>query len=146
MADILHEVTINAAPAKVYEALTQQQGLQRWWTEHAEAKAEEGSVSTFTFYGGMAVFKLSVDKLEPNHQVKWGVQQGPPGWQNTDITWDLSEDNGKTKLLLGHRNWASTEGLYPTSNYTWGQYATSLKSYVETGKGTPHTDADMQQG
>jgi hypothetical protein len=73
MADILHEVTINAAPAQVYKALTQQTGLQSWWTEHAAAKAEVGSVSTFSFYGGMAVFKLSVDQLQPNNKVYWGV-------------------------------------------------------------------------
>ena len=145
MADILHEVTINAAPAKVYKALTDQEGLQSWWTEHASAKAEAGSVSTFSFYGGMAVFKLSVDKLEPGSYVQWGVQQGPPGWENTRITWDLSNENGKTKLLLGHRDWASTEGLFANSSYNWAWYMTSLKNYAETGKGTPHTDADMQQ-
>ena len=146
MADILHEVTINASPKQVYAALTRQDGLQSWWTEHAEAKAAVGTVSTFSFYGGMAVFKLSVDELEPDSQVQWGVQQGPPGWENTHITWDLSEDEGKTKLLFGHRDWASTKGLYANTSYNWAWYMTSLKAYVESGKGTPHTDADMQQG
>ena len=143
MADILHEVTIDASPAKVYQALTEQSGLQGWWTEHTKAKAQTGTISEFSFYGGMAVFKLSVDTLEPGDKVYWGVEQGPPGWENTRITWDLSGDNGKTKLLLGHRDWASTGGMYPSVSYNWAWYMTSLKQYVETGKGTPHTDADM---
>lgn len=143
MVDILHEVTVDASPAKVYQALTEQSGLQSWWTEHAKAKAQTGTVSEFSFYGGMAVFKLSVGELESGKKVYWGVEQGPPGWENTRITWDLSGDNGKTKILLGHRDWASTGGLYPSSNYNWAWYLTSLKSYVETGTGTPHTDADM---
>ena len=143
MTDILHEVTIDASPAKVYEALTKQSGLQAWWTEHAKAKAQTGTVSEFSFYGGAAVFKLSVDTLEPGQKVYWGVQQGPPGWENTRITWDLAEADGKTKLLLGHRGWASTEGLYANTSYNWAWYMTSLKAYLETGQGTPHTDADM---
>ena len=143
MADILHEVTIGASPAKVYEALTDQGDLQAWWTEHAKARAETGTVSEFSFYGGMAVFKLSVDTLAAAEKVYWSVQQGPPGWENTHITWDLTEVEGQTKVLLGHRDWATTEGLYANSSYNWAWYLTSLKSYLETGTGTPHTDADM---
>ena len=141
--DILHEVTIDAPPAKVYEALTEQSGLQAWWTEHATAETQVGSVSEFSFYGGAVVFKLSVDKLEPNGKVYWGVQQGAPGWDNTRITWDLTAAEDKTKVLLGHRRWASTDGLYASSSYNWAWYMTSLKTYLETGAGTPHTDADM---
>jgi hypothetical protein len=91
----------------------------------------------------MVVFKLSIDELEPSEKVYWGVEQGPPGWKNTRITWDLSSDNGKTKILLGHRGWASTDGMYPSVSYNWAWYLTSLKNYVETGSGMPHTDADM---
>ncbi len=43
MPDVLHEVTIAAAPDKVYKALTEQQGLEAWWTTHAIAEAKVGS-------------------------------------------------------------------------------------------------------
>lgn len=143
MPDILHEVTIDSSPDKVFEALTEQNGLQSWWTEHATAQPKTGTVSEFSFYGGMAVFKLSVDDLGSGEKVYWGVQQGPPGWENTRITWDLAADEGKTKVRLGHRDWVSTEGLYANTSYNWAWYMTSLKTYLETGKGTPHTDADI---
>ncbi len=143
MADILHEVTIDKSPAKVYEALTQQKALQSWWTEHAKVETQTGTVAEFSFYGGMVVFKFGVDTLEPGEKVGWSVQQGPPGWENTHITWDLTADEGKTKVLFGHRAWASTDGLYPSTSYNWAWYMTSLKAYVETGQGSPHTDADM---
>jgi len=32
MADMYHEIQINASPAKVYEAITTQKGLRGWWT------------------------------------------------------------------------------------------------------------------
>lgn len=144
MADILHEVTIEASPAQVYEALTEQSGLQGWWTEHTKTKAQTGTVSEFSFMGGAVVFKLSVDALEPGQRVQWGVEQGPPGWENTHITWNLTAEEDNTKLLFGHRDWASTDGLYPSISYNWAWYLTSLKSYLETGQGTPHTDAELE--
>ena len=143
MVDILHEVTIAASPEKVYQALTDQSDLQGWWTEHATAKAQTGTVSEFSFYGGMAVFRLNVDELEPGQKVYWSVKEAVPGWDNTRITWDLAENEGQTTLRFGHRNWASTDGIYASVSYNWAWYMTSLKAYVETGTGTPHTDADM---
>jgi uncharacterized protein YndB with AHSA1/START domain len=143
MADILHAVTIAAPPAKVYAALTEETGLRSWWTQHATAEAKADTVATFGFYGGQFVFKLHIDELNPPRKVAWGVQQGAPGWDHTQITWDLAEDNGKTNVLLGHRGWASTEGNYASTSYNWAWYLTSLKQYLETGTGTPHTDADM---
>ena len=43
MADIMHQLTIDAAPARVYEALTTQNGLAHWWTQDTEAEAEIGT-------------------------------------------------------------------------------------------------------
>ena len=143
MVDILHAVTINAPPAAVYAALTEQNGLRSWWTEHATAEPKVGTVATFSFYGGRAVFNFHIDALEPARNVAWAVEQGAPGWEHTRITWDLADDKGQTNVLFGHRDWASTEGNYASTNYIWGWYLTSLKNYLETGTGTPHTDADM---
>ena len=44
-----------------------------------------------------------------------------------------------TKLRFGHHNYATTEGSFATVSYTWATYLTSLKNYLETGKGSPNT-------
>jgi uncharacterized protein YndB with AHSA1/START domain len=136
MADILHEVVIQAPPAKVYEAITQQAGLASWWTTHSIAKPEVGSTSEFGFEGGKVVFRMDVAKLEPQH-VSWNVRQGAPDWGDTIVTWDLTPQNGGTKVLFGHRGFASTDGSFANTNYNWAWFLTSLKTYVETGKGMP---------
>ncbi len=33
MADILHQLTIKASPEDVYQAITLQEGLAKWWTQ-----------------------------------------------------------------------------------------------------------------
>jgi uncharacterized protein YndB with AHSA1/START domain len=141
MPNILHEVTIEAPADKVYKALTEQAGLAAWWTHHTKAEPRVGSIAEFGFYGGQAVFKMKIDTLEPGSTVNWSVQGGgPPDWANTRVTWDLSTEENGTKVLLGHRGFASEDGSFANTNYNWGWFLTSLKSYIETGKGTPNTD------
>ena len=142
MADIVHEVIIEGAPAKVYAALTEQDDLRAWWTERATASPEVGSEAVFPFEGGMIVFKMKVEELDPGSRVAWAAVDSPvPGWPGTTVTYDLSTDDAGTRLLFGHRGWPSIEGAFPSINYAWAGYLQSLKAYVETGTGMPHQEA-----
>lgn len=141
MPDILHEVPIAGTPEKIYQALTEQSGLRAWWTEQASAQAKADTVSEFQFYGGQIKMQIKVDEISSNH-IAWSPQAGVPDWPGTRITWDISsDDNGGTKLLFGHRNFPSYDGSFAYTNFNWGWYLSSLKSYIETGMGKPHTGA-----
>ena len=138
MADILHELVIEAPPEKVYQAITAQDDLRQWWTTRVNARAEVGSVAEFGFEGGHFTIKMAVTKLDPNQYVGWNVEQGAPDWNGTTATWDLSADDKGTKIVFGHRGFGSTAGSFASTNYSWGWYLTSLKNYLETGEGSPH--------
>ncbi|MEZ4672141.1 MAG: SRPBCC domain-containing protein [Anaerolineae bacterium] len=139
MPDILHELTIEGKPEAVYKAITEQDGLSSWWTVHATAQPKVGAVDEFRFGGGQIVMKMEVSKLEPGKAVQWKALQGAPDWGGTQVTWDLTPIETGTKLLFGHRDYASTEGSFASVSYQWAWFLTSLKSYIETGKGTPNT-------
>ena len=138
MADILHELTIAASPEQVYKAVTEQNGLASWWTKRTTAQPKEGTTAEFGFYGGQFTMKFQVTKLEPAKKVNWTVLQSGPDWAGTHITWDLTPDDKGTKVLFGHRDWTITDGSYASVNYNWGYFLTNLKTYLETGKGTPN--------
>lgn len=141
MADMVHEVTIEAGPEKVYEALTEHTGLAGWWTDTNSAKPDVGSEADFVFEGGQIVFKMRIDELNSPTRVKWAALESPvPGWPGTTVTWDLTADETGTKLLFGHRGWPSIEGAFPSINFSWALYLQSLKDYVETGTGAPHRE------
>jgi uncharacterized protein YndB with AHSA1/START domain len=142
MADVLHQVGIQASPEKVFAALTQAEGLKGWWSEHSVIEPVKGSLANVSFYNNAVTFKLRINELTPG-RIVWAVEGGPPDWADTDITWTLTKDNGQTIVHLAHRGFASTEGNFASVNYNWGWYATSLKFYLEKGKGMPHTDADL---
>lgn len=137
MPDVLLEVMVEAPAEQVYQAITDQAGLAGWWTTNSKAQAKEGTTSEFTFPDGF-VIKMHVDKLDKaNHAVKWTAVQGAPDWGGTVVTWNLTPVENGTKVVLGHRNYASYDGSYASVAYNWATFLTSLKKYVETGEGTP---------
>ena len=143
MADILHQVDIVASPDQLFAALTEEDKVKAWWSEHSTIKPEVGSLASVSFYSNAVTFELRIKELEPSKSVVWAVEGGPPDWVNTDLNWSITQNNGAAILNLAHRGFASIEGNFASVNYTWGLYLTSLKFYLEKGEGMPHTDADM---
>jgi len=139
MPDILHEVTIASTPDEVYKAISEQEGLTSWWAAQAVVQPKVGSVGEFKFSGGRFVIKMELTNLEPGRKVYWTVKDGVPEWRDTHVTYDLTPADNGTKVRFVHRNFASTEGSMAGASYNWAWYLTSLKDYLETGKGRPDT-------
>ncbi len=139
MADILHRITIDAAPDRVFDALTLSEGLQSWWTQDSNVTPEIGSVAVFKFLQGTIVFRMRVEELVPRKRVAWLCLGDPQEWEGSQLTWDLeSTESGGTDLRFTHRGWASTEGEYPRCNTTWGHLMHLLKAYAEGKRVEPH--------
>ncbi len=139
MADILHRITIDAAPDRVFDGLTVSEGLQSWWTQDSNATPEIGSVAVFKFLQGTIVFRMRVEELVPGKRVTWLCLGDPKAWEETQLTWDLeSTESGGTDLRFAHRGWDSTEGEYPRCNTTWGHLMHLLKAYAENKPVKPH--------
>jgi uncharacterized protein YndB with AHSA1/START domain len=135
MTDLKHKLTINATPEIVYSAITTQQGLENWWAKQTVAKSEVGFVNIFTF--GTAKNEIKVAELDPEKKVVWNVINSAEEWNGTNISFDLEEKNGKTILRFNHTGWRSITDFYAECNYAWANFMTSLKSYCETGTGSP---------
>ena len=45
MADLRHQITINAAWEAVYAAIATQAGLRAWWTTDATAEEKAGGIT-----------------------------------------------------------------------------------------------------
>ena len=52
MADILHEFPIQAPPARVFQAVSQPEGLDRWWTKQSSGRPEPGMEYQLSFGPG----------------------------------------------------------------------------------------------
>jgi len=135
MIDIKHKLVIKAAPEVVYDAITTQQGLESWWAKQTIAKPEVGFLNVFTF--GTAKNEIKVAALEPDKKVVWDVINSAEEWNGTSISFTLEEKDNKTILRFNHAGWRAVTDFYAECNFAWAQFMTSMKSYCETGKGTP---------
>ena len=136
MADIKHLLTIMSPPERVYRAITEQAGLASWWTKETKAKTEIGSVAEFKF-GDRYHNKMRIARLEPYRRVSWECLEGDAEWIGTTFTFELDPLSDGTRLRFTHGNWREATDFFASCNYNWGYYMRSLKSYCETGDGTP---------
>jgi uncharacterized protein YndB with AHSA1/START domain len=137
MAAIVKELTIAAAPERVWGTLTQQDELARWWTNDLTATPEVGSLAEFRIGKGAAVLQFEVAELDEGSKVHWISRQGPPHWAGTSITWQLTPVQNGTQVVFNHDGFAQVDERYERTRGNWEYFLASLKSYLETGKGTP---------
>lgn len=143
MTAIVIERIIATAPERVFSALTQPDEIGHWWTNDLNVKPEVGSLAEFRF-GEWGDFRLrfEVAALDQNEQVRWVARPGgPPQWTGTSVTWRLTPIQNGTKVSFTHEGFAPPvdEAYLGPVRGNWDYFLNSLKSYLETGKGTPGT-------
>ncbi|MEV5960702.1 SRPBCC domain-containing protein [Kribbella sp. NPDC051952] len=80
---------------------------------------------------------MEVQELRPSERVLWKVVDGPDEWIGTTVEWDLRADGEYTIVLFAHRGWEKPVEFMHHCSTKWATYLMSLKSMIETGKGTP---------
>ncbi|MCV9934655.1 SRPBCC domain-containing protein [Flavobacterium sp. LS1R47] len=137
MEKIEHINYIKSPIADVYKALATQAGLGAVWTEELIVKSELGFINEFNF-GDNDNTKMKVVELVQNQRVLWECVDSDPEWVGTKISFDLTEKNGVTSVVLKHFDWRELTEFYRWCNYNWAMFLLSLKSYCEEGEGTPY--------
>lgn len=137
MPSIVKELTITTDPERAFNALTQQDAIACWWTNDLSVKPEVGSLAEFCFRQRAFVIQLEIAELDAGEKVHWILRQGAPNWVGTSVTWQLTPVQNGTKLVFSHDGFAQADEPYESTRRTWEYFLDSLKSYLETGKGTP---------
>ena len=138
MPDIRHRVAMSAPLARVFEAVATKEGLCEWWTrDGVRGESSEGSRLQFFFGQPEPAAVMEVARLEPLGSVSWDCVAGHDDWVGTTIGFDLSERDGETAVLFSHAGWREPVEFMAHCSARWAYFLLSLKSYLETGKGTP---------
>ncbi len=135
MTDILHEIHIQAPADTVYRALATVPGLATWWTSTTSGASAVGEHLEFHF--GKHAIHMQVEGLEPAKRVAWRCTRSNPDWVGTQLTFDLTEDNGRTTLRFGHRAWRESNDHFAHCSMKWATFLLSLRDQIETGAGRP---------
>ncbi len=136
MPDILHSVGIKGAKKDIYEALTTNKGLSKWWTRDTIGSGELGSVIQFRFDGEGPDFEVA--ELKPDRLVRWKhVGKIPGAWMGTEVSFCLQEEDGQIYVLFKHGLWKESSDFMAHCSTKWAVFLLSLKDAIETGVGKP---------
>jgi uncharacterized protein YndB with AHSA1/START domain len=147
MVAIVKELAVEAAPQHVWSALTQPEEIAGWWTDDLSVTPEVGTLAEFRFTQGTFVVQFEVAELDEGSKMRWISRQGPaPHWEGTSVTWQLTPVPNGTQVVFTHDGFAQADKRYELTRGWWEFFLTSLKSYLETGKGTPWSASFFKQG
>jgi uncharacterized protein YndB with AHSA1/START domain len=136
--DIRHRVAISAPLAQVYEAVATTEGISEWWTrDGVQGESNEGSRLEFYFGRPEPAAVMEVTRLDAEGHVSWKCIDGAEEWVGTELTFDLREDEDETVVLFTHADWREPVEFMAHCSTRWAYFLLSLKSYLETGMGTP---------
>jgi uncharacterized protein YndB with AHSA1/START domain len=135
MAIIYHQILIKAVRSKIYEAITTQGGISRWWTADCVVKPEVGFINEFRI-GTQAHYKMKVIHLQSGYSVEWKCLNQHDDWSGTQLSFHLADKGEHTCLDFKQTGFSSESEAYASSNYQWARHLTLLKEYCEeTGDG-----------
>jgi len=138
MPDIRHRVVVSAPLEPVYEAVATKEGVSEWWTRGGvQGDSSQGSKLEFFFGQPEPAAVMEVIRLDPAGHVEWRCIEGADEWVGTKLTFDLTRKDGETVVLFAHADWRSPSEFMAHCSARWAYFLLSLKSLVETGKGTP---------
>lgn len=144
MAAIVKEFTVETSPQRVWAALTNDGEITRWWSNEAHFTLEVGTLAEFRFRPPAGTLQFEVAKLEPGRSMHWKSRKGPPHWAGTSVTWQLEPVQSGTHVVFTHDGFSQVDEDYERIQENWRYFLDSLKSYLETGKGTPGTPPNVK--
>ena len=138
MPDIRHRVVMSAPRDQVYSAIATTEGLSDWWTrDGVRGQSKEGSEIEFYFGQPQPAAVMEVTRLDPDGQVEWRCVGGADEWVGTTLSFTLTPKDDETVVLFTHADWREPSDFMAHCSARWAYFLLSLKSLVETGKGTP---------
>ena len=136
MGPIVQTYALDAAPERVFGALTEPEDLDRWWTTRAESEPESGGRFRYVWEfedpaknGEQAGRYLEV--TAPRRiRYPWDA-----GGVETEVAFELAAVDGGTELTLRHDGWQ--EGMDEVRQMIsdgWRMFLGNLKSVLEAGE------------
>jgi uncharacterized protein YndB with AHSA1/START domain len=138
MSHYVKEMHFNSPPEKVYEAITTEKGIKSWWTVDCDINPEVGGVHTFRFER-LVFNSMKVTRLEKDRSVHWSCVEGWNEWLGTEVVFLLEQNAaGGTDMVFEHIGLTPDKKCYKMCASGWDKTLESLKSYVDSGAGSPH--------
>jgi len=140
MAHIHHLLPIKAEKRQIFDAITSQKGLSKWWTKDCLAQPVTEYVNKFKF-GELIENHMKVIDLQPDKRVEWECIKSVKEWIGTRVIFEIIDKDGMNFLNFLHIGFENEDDFFASCNFNWAKNLISLKNLCETGKGSPFNPA-----
>ncbi len=128
---------------KAYEAI---QNFRAWWSEEIQGPTDELQGTFFYHYKDVHLCKVKLIEAIPHSKLVYLVTENEfnftsdkTEWVNTKLIFELSTENGKTKIKFTHEGLVPEYECYNVCEDAWTSYIQgSLFHLITTGKGKPN--------
>jgi len=139
-------ITVDQSPQEAFDAIRNVRG---WWSEEITGSTDKLGDEFNYHYQDMHRCTMKLVELVPSRKVTWLVTdnffsftEDKTEWKNTKIVFDIAKKSTKTEIHFTHEGLVPAYECYNVCSDAWGSYIRgSLKSLIETGKGSPNTKA-----
>jgi len=123
------DLRIQSAEHTVFEALTNQNLLSRWFAPQVIAVPVEGTIAAFAFEFDLNL-KMELVSLKEDKLVHWKCVDGYKEWLESEVVFNLEKVGGSTHLRFKHSNLTNEEKRDRTIK-SWNEYLEKLKKICE---------------
>lgn len=133
-------ILVNQTPAEVFSAIN---NAKAWWQGEFVGETDKLNEEFSYEVAGVHFSKQKVVELVSSSKIVWLVTDSNLSfvtqhneWTNTKLVFDISEENGKTKVVFTHVGLIPKFECYGACSGAWeALIEKSLYSYITTGEG-----------
>ena len=137
MADILHDLPINAPLERVFHAVSMPEGLDTWWTKRSAGQPREGAEYELWF-GPEHDWRARVTRCRPDTEFELEMTRADSDWVGTRVGLRLERRGAFTWVRFHHTGWPSPNEHYRISCNCWAMYLRVLRRSLEHGESVPY--------
>lgn len=129
---IYHNLVIEAAPQKVYKAVSEPKHLENWWplicsgAPTLDAEYNFNFTNDYDWYGKVA-------KCNPGNAFYIKMTKADADWNPTTFGFDLDATKNGTQVRFWHKDWPLCNEHFKIASFCWAMLLKGLKDYIEKG-------------
>jgi len=140
---------IAASPERVWEALTKPEVSEKFWFGYrVSAGGKAGGRMTAFSPAGKQVHDDPIIESDPPRKLVYGwksLYKELPDERPSRVTFTLEALKGQTRLTVTHDDFDEGSRMFEMISKGWPAVLSSLKSFLETGKGLDPTWDEEQR-
>jgi len=130
MPDILQDLPIKAGLDALFRAISEPQGLDRWWTKRCSGVPRKGEEYELWF-GPQHDWRARVSRCVPGAEFELEIVRADEDWVGTRVGFSLETRGEGAWLRFTHRGWRRENEHYRVSCHCWALYLRILRRSLE---------------